>query len=88
MAAGEKKGQGHHLQQAHQDAYRAYLRSMKESLGKMDVEAVDLTKSTSVIPPTLYSIATYYTWYTYYSYHSYGTYGTSGTIATEACIQE
>lgn len=72
------------LQKAHADAYRAYLRSLKESLAHIDVEAVELTRPQLGTSPTLYTYFsiqtyyTYYTWYTSYSYHS---------IATEASIE-
>jgi hypothetical protein len=44
---------GSDMQKARTNAYRAYLRSMKESLANMDVEAVDLTKTSATVQPIL-----------------------------------
>jgi hypothetical protein len=73
------------LHKAHADAYRAYLRSLKESLGEIDVEAIDLSKPQTLTPPGLYTYNCFQTFYTYYTYYTYYTFH---SIATEASIAE
>lgn len=83
MAASESKSNT--LQKAHADAYRAYLRSLKESLAKIDIEAIDLSKAQATKPPSLgtfFSIQSWFTYYTWYTFHTYN------TLGCEACIAE
>jgi hypothetical protein len=74
--------------EAHAKAYRAYLRTLKESLADVDIEAVNLpTVGTLPGLGTFYTWQTWYTWYTWYTYHTLNTFNTTGTRATEASIE-
>jgi len=80
----------HQLSQAHAEAYRAYLRALRDNLAKVDIEAVDVSRPVAQIPPVVNSYYTYFTYHTYYTYHTFHTYGTQATqatIATESSIQ-
>lgn len=83
MSGSESKSDA--LHKAHADAYRAYLRSLKESLAKVDVEAIDLSRPQAGKPPSLFTfftIQTFYTFYTWYTLHTYN------SLSCEACIAE
>jgi hypothetical protein len=76
------------IAEAHAKAYRAYLRTLKESLAEVDIEAVNLPTARSV--PGLATFYTWYTWYTWYTYHTINTINTTNTIntvATESSIE-
>ena len=63
MAGSDSKATA--LQQAHAEANRAYLRSLKDSLAKMDIEAIDVSKASNVTSPVFGCVfGCYYTWYT------------------------
>jgi hypothetical protein len=83
------------LREAHAEAYRAYVRTLREGLADVDVEAVDVGRPSASIPvlythQTLATYYTYHTWFTYHTFHTTGTIGTiqtSGTVATESSIE-
>ncbi|MGH7102643.1 MAG: hypothetical protein ACREFJ_09620 [Acetobacteraceae bacterium] len=83
MSGSESKSDA--LHRAHADAYRAYLRSLKESLAKVDIEAIDLSRPQAGKPPSLFTFFTIQTFYTWYTYH---TYGCVNCVSCEACIAE
>ncbi|MGH7071674.1 MAG: hypothetical protein ACREFO_16915 [Acetobacteraceae bacterium] len=83
MAGNESKPSA--LQKAHADAYRAYLHSLKASLAKIDIEAIDLSRPQAIKPPSLGTFFSIQTWYTYYTWHTINTINTYGC---EACIAE
>jgi len=96
VPAGKQKPSS--LQQAHAEAYRAYLRTLRDSLSDVDIEAIDVTSRSQAIPVvnTYFTHQTYQTYSTWYTYHTYatqfthattGTIGTTGTIATESSIE-
>jgi len=70
---------------AHAKAYRAYLRTLKEAMADVDIEA--FSQSAAEYVPglaTYYTIATYLTYSTYYTYHTVNTFH---TVATESSIE-
>jgi hypothetical protein len=78
------------IRQAHAEAYRAYLRSLRDSLANVDIEALDVSRAAGPIPPVANSLATFHTYYTFYTYHTfltYQTFGTTATIGTESSIE-
>jgi len=80
MSGSESKSNA--LHKAHADAYRAYLRSLRDSLAKVDIEAIDLSKPQITKTPTLFTFFTIQTFYTYYTWLTYSSY------SCEACIAE
>jgi hypothetical protein len=70
---------------AHAKAYRAYLRTLKESLAEVDIEAVDLPTVRTI--PSVGTFYTWYTWYTWYTYHTISTVNTINTVQTESSIE-
>lgn len=79
MSGSEPKS--HALHKAHAEAYRAYLRSLRDSLAKVDIEGLDLSKPQAGKPPSLFTFFTYQTFYTFYTWATYNSYG------CEACIE-
>ena len=83
------------LEQVYADAYRAYLRTLREGMANVDIEAVEVSRPAAGLTraPTLYTFYTYQTYNTFYTYHTWGTWGTTGTtgtigtVATEQSIQ-
>jgi hypothetical protein len=82
MSTG-KSGKPTTMEQAHAEAYRSYLRSLKESLANLDVDAVDVPSAGPNVGLTPTDcIATFHTWNTFHTFHTWNTWNTVGTLST------
>lgn len=71
------------LEQAHAEAYRNYLRSMKEAFANLDVDAVDVSSASQNVGLTpIDCIATWHTWHTFHTWNTWHTWHTWNTINT------
>lgn len=70
------------LQKAHAEAYKAYVRVLKENLADIDVEALDASQAQYI--PVVNSWHTWNSWNTWNTFH---TWNTIATVATESSIQ-
>ena len=72
-------------EQVFAEAYRAYLKAVREGLADVDIEALDIARPAGAAA-SLYTYFTYLTWHTYYTWHTINTVNTIHTVSTESSL--
>jgi len=78
------------LEQAHAEAYRSYLRTLKEAMANLDVDAVDVSSASANVGLTpidcIATFHTFHTWHSWNTWHTWNTINTVNTISTVSSI--
>jgi hypothetical protein len=76
------------MEQVFAEAYRAYLKAVREGLENVDIEAIDISRQGTTVPSlyTYYTWHTFFTWHTWHCWHTINTINTINTVSTESSL--